>query len=443
MARCSCRRRPTPPASSAASRCWRPTSGTNPDWALFALKNNSDAQIERLLVAPFFRLPGSGVFRPDLGNDRIKALTPSQGVRPTRLVDGEADVYDVTVDPGATVTFVAELSSGTLPELYMWKPDAYRDYVNSFTLFRGVVLGISSLGAVFLTIMFAVKGRGIFPATAAFAWAVLIYLLIDFGVFGRLLGIGNGHMQPYRAASEALIATTLFGFLFIYLNLHRWHLRFIHLALALAAVFVALLAFAFFQPAIAATVARLVLALLGLSGFFLILLLALRGYDRARAAGADLDHLHRLAVLFLDGADRPGLQRRGAAGRRRRPRAHGDAARLHLGAARLRRRAGLDRHAQRGRAPGPGADRVRRLRLRLEHRARPGQRLRGTGDPPRRTPGRTARRHQAMARPHPPGGPRPFPHRVRHPGGAQARQGFDPTSASPATMAATAPSACG
>jgi hypothetical protein len=256
-------------------------AGTNPNWVLFALKNDSDAQIERLLVAPFFRLPGSGIFRPDLGANRIKVLTPSQGLRPQRLQDGEADVFDITLDPGATVTFVGELSQGQLPELYMWKPDAYRDYVNSFTLFRGVVLGISSLAAVFLTIMFAVKGRGIFPATAAFAWAVLIYLLIDFGVLGRLLGVGNGSMQPFRAASEALIATTLFGFMFIYLNLHRWHLRFIHLALALAAVFVALLAFAFFQPAIAATVSRLVLALLGISGFFLILLLALRGYDRA------------------------------------------------------------------------------------------------------------------------------------------------------------------
>ncbi|UXN73703.1 hypothetical protein N8D56_23640 [Devosia sp. A8/3-2] len=71
------------------------------------------------------------------------------------------------------------------------------------------------------------------------------------------------------------------GFLFIYLNLHRWHLRFIHLALGLAALFPALFAFAFFQPAIAATIARLVLAMLGFSGFFLILLLALRGYDRA------------------------------------------------------------------------------------------------------------------------------------------------------------------
>ncbi|HTN64008.1 MAG TPA: PAS domain-containing protein, partial [Devosia sp.] len=256
-------------------------AGTNPDWALFALRNDSDQQMERLLVAPFFRLPGSGVFNPDLGKDRINALTPSAGIRPVRAADPEADVFEVTLDPGATVTFVAELTSGQLPEVYLWQPNAYRDYVNSFTLFRGVVLGVASLAAVFLTIMFVVKGRGVFPATAAFAWAALLYLLIDFGVLGRLLGLSSGGMQSLRAASEASIATTLAGFLFIYLNLHRWHLRFIHLALGLAALFLALLAFAFFQPAIAATIARMVLALLGVSGFFLILLLALRGYDRA------------------------------------------------------------------------------------------------------------------------------------------------------------------
>lgn len=255
--------------------------GTNPNWALFALRNDGDAQIERLLVAPFFRLPGSGVFRPDLGAERIKVLTPSAGLRPVRLVDREADVFEVVIDPGATVTFVAELSSDRLPELYLWQPNAYRDYVNSFTLFRGVVLGVTSLASVFLTIMFVVRGRGVFPATAAFSWAVLTYLLIDFGVLGPLLGISNGAVQPFRAAAEAAIATTLFGFLFIYLNLHRWHLRFIHLALALLVVFLALFGFAFLQPEIAATVARLVLALLGITGFFLILLLALRGYDRA------------------------------------------------------------------------------------------------------------------------------------------------------------------
>ena len=150
-------------------------NGTNPNWALFALRNDSDIQLERLLVAPFFRLPGSGVFRPDLGAERVKVLTPSAGLRPTRLTDREADVFEVVIDPGATVTFVAELSSGALPELYLWKPDAYRDYVTSFTLYRGTVLGVASLAAVFLTIMFVVRGRGIIPATAAFSWAGELY----------------------------------------------------------------------------------------------------------------------------------------------------------------------------------------------------------------------------------------------------------------------------
>lgn len=254
---------------------------TNPNWALFALRNNSDAQIERLLVAPFFRLPGSGFWAPDLGHNRISVLTPNYGLRPKRLADSEADVFEVVLDPGATITYVAELAHGERPELLMWQPDAYRDYVNSFTLFRGTVLGISSLAAVFLTILFVVKGRGVFPATAAFAWAVLFYLLIDFGLFSRILGISNGDVQPFRAAAEAAIATTLFGFMFIYLNLHRWHIRFIHLALALTAVFLALFAFSFLQPSAAATIARSLLVLLGLLGFFLILLLAMRGYDRA------------------------------------------------------------------------------------------------------------------------------------------------------------------
>jgi diguanylate cyclase (GGDEF)-like protein/PAS domain S-box-containing protein len=255
--------------------------GTNPYFGLIALRNDSDEQIERLLVAPFFHLPGSGLIRPDLGDNRLVALTPSAGIRPERLADPEADVFSITLDPGATVTLVAELAGNELPELYLWQPNAYRDYINSFTLFRGVVLGISSLAAVFLSIMFVVKGRGVFPATAAFAWATLFYLLIDFGVFGRLIGVGNGAIQPFRAAAEAALATTLAGFLFIYLNLHRWHLRFVHLALGFAVLFVALFAFAFFEPEIASTVSRLVLALLAAAGFFIILLLALRGYDRA------------------------------------------------------------------------------------------------------------------------------------------------------------------
>ena len=43
-----------------------------------------DEQIERLIVAPHFRLVGSGVIWPDLGASRISAITASQGYPPER-----------------------------------------------------------------------------------------------------------------------------------------------------------------------------------------------------------------------------------------------------------------------------------------------------------------------------------------------------------------------
>lgn len=256
-------------------------TSTNPNWALIAIHNPLDVQVERLLVAPFFQMPGSGVFRTDLGGKRINVITASQGFRPTRVADQEADVFSITVDPGATVTYVVELEGENLPELVLWEPSSYRDYINAFTLFRGTVLGVSGLLAVFLSIMFVVKGRGVFPAAAALAWAVMFYLLVDFGILAKLINIQPTQLQTYRAAAEAALATTLFGFLFIYLNLHRWHIRFIHLALALMLVMLALIILAFFQPVLAVGTARAVLALLGIFGIVVVGFLAVRSYDRA------------------------------------------------------------------------------------------------------------------------------------------------------------------
>ena len=60
----------------------------------------------------------------------------------------------------------------------------------------------------------------------------------------------------------------------------------------------------------------------------------------------------------------------------------------------------------------------------------------------RRTPRRAARRHQALARPHPPRRPRPVQNGVRYAGRTAPRQGLDRYAPQPPTTAATAPSAC-
>ncbi len=256
-------------------------AGTRPSWIVFALTNDTDEQIERLLVAPHFRLVGSGVIWPDLGASRISAITASQGFPPERDESDDADVFRVTLDPGTTVTYVAELRTPTLPQLYLWEPDAYKDKVTSLTLYKGIVIGVAGLLALFLTIVFVVKGAVIFPAAAALAWAVLAYVCIDFGFWAKLFGTEGQSDRIWRASAETILAATLLVFLFAYLNLNRWHVRASRVAIAWLVFLAALVALAVYDAPVAAGVARISLATIAGVGFILVLYLSTHGYDRA------------------------------------------------------------------------------------------------------------------------------------------------------------------
>jgi diguanylate cyclase (GGDEF)-like protein/PAS domain S-box-containing protein len=253
----------------------------NVNWATFALTNNSDEQIDRLIVVPHYRMVGSGLIWPDLGLSRIAGITPSTGDRPVRQESTTSDIFRVTLDPGTVVTYVAELRTDRLPQIYLWEPDAYKDKVNSFTLYQGIVIGIAGLLALFLTILFVVKGSVMFPAAAALGWAVLIYIGIDFGFWGKVFDMSAGAERVWRACGEAILSATLLVFLFAYLNLSRWHVRYAHITIAWLAALAALIAVAVFDPAVAAGIARMSLLLIAVCGLALVIYLSTHGFDRA------------------------------------------------------------------------------------------------------------------------------------------------------------------
>ncbi len=253
----------------------------NVNWATFALTNNSDEQIDRLIVVPHYRMVGSGLIWPDLGLSRIAGITPSTGDRPVRQESTTSDIFRVTLDPGTVVTFVAELRTDRLPQIYLWEPDAFKDKVNSFTLYQGIVIGIAGLLALFLTILFVVKGSVMFPAAAALGWAVLIYIGIDFGFWGKVFDMSAGAERVWRACGEAILSATLLVFLFAYLNLSRWHVRYAHITIAWLAALAALIAVAVFDPAVAAGIARMSLLGIAVFGLALVIYLSTHGFDRA------------------------------------------------------------------------------------------------------------------------------------------------------------------
>jgi diguanylate cyclase (GGDEF)-like protein/PAS domain S-box-containing protein len=251
------------------------------DWAVFALANTTEQQLDRLIVAPHFRLVNSGLFWPDLGSSRISAITPSEGFALDRQASPDADVFLVTLNPGTVVTFIAELASPKLPQVYLWDPEPYKDSVNSYTLYRGIVIGISGLLALFLTILFVVKGTSMFPATAALSWAVLAYICVDFGFLNKVIEISPGNEQIWRAGTEVGLAATFVVFLFAYLNLNRWHGHFSYGVFAWILGLLLIAGVAVIDPAVAAGIARLSFGATALVGVGLIVYLGIRGYDRA------------------------------------------------------------------------------------------------------------------------------------------------------------------
>lgn len=255
--------------------------GANPNWMVFALTNKSDKPTERWLTADRYTVSGSGTVWPDLDARRIEAVTPSIGFVPERVKSDKADVFRITLEPGQTITYVAELSTERFARLYLWKPIDYEVQTRERQLFNGAMLGLTGLLAIFLTAVFAANHKIIFPAAALVSWSVLTYLCVDFGFFHRLFNLKPEDNAVYRAATESAIAASYVIFLATFLRLSMWH----GLVRMLIGVWIvaqlSLIAVAVIDPRLSATFARLSFIAIGGAGGILTLYLAARGQDRA------------------------------------------------------------------------------------------------------------------------------------------------------------------
>src|SRR6185437_2447512 len=110
------------------------------------------------------------------------------------------------------------------------------------------VIGIAGLLALFLTILFVVKGIIMFPAAAALSWAALVYIGIAFGFWGKVFDMSSGAERVWRASGESILAATLLVFLFPSLNLNRWHVRYAPITAGWLAFLAPLIAVAFYSP---------------------------------------------------------------------------------------------------------------------------------------------------------------------------------------------------
>lgn len=257
------------------------TAGTSPNWMVFALTNPTESAIERWITADRYTVAGSGAIWPDLDARRIEAVTPTMGFAAERVKSERADVFRITIEPGQTITYVVELASDRFSRITLWKPLEYELKVRDRQLFNGIMLGLTGLLAIFLTAVFAANHKLIFPAAALVAWCVLANLCVDFGFFHKLFQLKAEDNAIYRAAAESALAASILIFTHTFLRLGTLPALIRMIITVWMAAQLALIGLAVIDPRLAATFARMSFLLLGVVGSVVILLLALRGQDRA------------------------------------------------------------------------------------------------------------------------------------------------------------------
>ena len=236
---------------------------------VFALTNDTDEQLTRLLVVPHFRFVGSGVVWPDLGSTRIATITASQGNPPEREDVAEADAFRLTIDPGTTVTYVAELRTPTAAaglslgarrlQGQRREPDALSRHRHRHRRPAGVVHDHRVRRA---------RRAGVPRRRGARLGGVRL-CLHRLRLLAKIFGFDDATERIWRAGVEAAIGATLIVFLFTYLNLSRWHARFLHIGLAWMLAMAMVVGLSVYNPPVAAGVARISIASVAAIGLML------------------------------------------------------------------------------------------------------------------------------------------------------------------------------
>ncbi len=78
-----------------------------------------------------------------------------------------------------------------------------------------------------------------------------------------------------------MLTATLLVFLFAYLNLNRWHVRYMHVAAGWLVFSPPSWRWALLDAPVAAGIARLSLAMVAIAGLLCVIWLSQHGYDRA------------------------------------------------------------------------------------------------------------------------------------------------------------------
>ncbi len=190
-------------------------------WLVFTVKNLGQQPATRLVAVGRDGVTGTGLYASNLIGRRVLNVTVSEGDRPELRSDRTIDSFQINVPPGRSITYIVEFSDDWPENLILWQASAFEDQRQRISFFHGLLIGIATLGVIYIGILFIVRHTAIFPAAALFGFAGVIYLCFELGYWPLGLDAGPTWITTFRTITVALLCLGLLSILVTFLELRR------------------------------------------------------------------------------------------------------------------------------------------------------------------------------------------------------------------------------
>lgn len=258
--------------------------GPNYRWLVFSIRNSSPIPLEYVIVSQRKTFVGSGVIWPEFGTRMLVDAQASPGLPPASENLRTADAYSFRIESNQTITYALEVAGEWPDNLSLWQRDAFDQQRQQVSFFHGLLLGIATLVSIYVSSLFIIRRKLVFPTAALFSWCSTLFLAIEFGYLPVLVEVPVALEFRIRAIVEALMAFSLLACLYTFVELRKRMPVAGYLLLLAIAGAAALVGYAYTNPAVGAGIARIVLLVGSLVGMGIVLTLSRRGVIRAQVA---------------------------------------------------------------------------------------------------------------------------------------------------------------
>ena len=241
-------------------------------WRILTLVNTGKIPKNLIVVIDHQKFAGSRLLYPLNPGSVVASIAHTGSVAPARISALGQDAYSLVLEPSANLSLGLEMT-GTAPSALLWERDAFDSLSRSIAFFRGAILGVAVLLSVSMLLLYTTRARASFLSGGILALASVAFVALEAGYFAQarklFLGFAVSPAEA-RAVIESLMAVGLLLCLTALADLRRTVplLRNVFVGLALAGA--ALPVYAFVDPLLVASIARIAFAATAIIGFVIL-----------------------------------------------------------------------------------------------------------------------------------------------------------------------------